>query len=263
MNILLSTNLIGSSHQHFEILDSTNHTAALLIAKDRPSEGLVISADAQTAGVGQIGSTWHSEYSKNCLFSVIVYPSFLKAEHGFYLQMAVCNALKDAVCTLFPELDFRIKWPNDLYCDNKKIAGLLIQTSVRGYFLDYAIIGIGVNVNQTEFPKDIGRPESLRGLSGREVSRSGVLSEILFQMDARYNNLKALYSSAYNLPDILKEFEQNLYLFNEWAHYKDINEVHLELLMEGVRPDGRLILRDREGRQLFYNFKEIIYTGRS
>lgn len=262
MNILLSTNLIGSSHQHFEILDSTNATAALLIAKARPSEGLVISADAQTAGVGQIGSAWHSEYGKNCLFSVIVYPSFLKAEHGFYLQMAVCNAMKDAVCALFPDLDFKIKWPNDLYCNDKKLAGLLIQTSVRGYFLDYAIIGIGINVNQTEFPKDIGHPDSLRGLIGKEFSRSKVLSGILFHMDFHYKKLKTQYLSTGNLSTVLTEYEQNLHLYNEWAIYQDSNDRYVEMFMEGVKPDGRLMLKDRTGKQRLYNFKEIKLIGR-
>ncbi len=257
LNILLSANLIGSSHQHFEILDSTNLAATQLIAKARPKEGLVISADAQTAGVGQIGSAWHSEYAKNCLFSVIVYPSFLKAEQGFYLQMMVCNAMRKAMAELIPTLDFTIKWPNDLYCKDKKIAGLLIQTAVRGYYLDYAVIGIGMNVNQTAFPMDIGNPASLRSLSHQEFSRSKVMSDMLFRLDASYEFLKMNHSSATGMSSILDEFEQNLYLLNQRAIYKDLNNVQLELYLEGVKPDGRLILKDKAGKQRLYNFKEI------
>ena len=257
LNISLLTNLIGSSHQHTEILNSTNHTAVQLIANARPKEGLVISADAQTAGVGQIGSTWHSEYGKNCLFSIILYPSLLKAEHGFYLQMAVCNALNSAVSKRFPELNFKIKWPNDLYCEGQKIAGLLIQTAVRGYYLDYAVIGIGINVNQIDFPLDIGNPSSLQLLTKQEVSRSQVMNEILISLDDYYQKLKLNYPGQDGLSSILSEFESNLYLRGEWAQYQDMKGIIMEMCLKGVQPDGKLILSDRAGKQQLFNFKEI------
>ncbi|MBK7425761.1 MAG: biotin--[acetyl-CoA-carboxylase] ligase [Saprospiraceae bacterium] len=253
----MSTNLIGSSHQHFEILDSTNLAAVQLIAKARPKEGLVISADAQTAGVGQIGSKWQSEYAKNCLFSIILYPTFLKAEHGFYLQMAVCNAMKTSISRLFPTLDLKIKWPNDLFGEGKKLAGLLIQTAVRGYYMDYAVIGIGINVNQVDFPLDIGSPTSLHLLLNQSVPRSQVMSEILHCLDEEYERLQKHYPDPSTLSSILNEFENNLYLHNIWALYLDVDGLNLELYMEGVKSDGRLILRDRKGEELLYNFKEI------
>lgn len=257
MNILLTANLIGSSHQHFEVLDSTNLAATQIIAKARPKEGLVISADAQTAGAGQIGSVWHSEYGKNCLFSIVLYPAFLKAEYGFYLQMSVCNAIKTAVSRLFPSLDLRIKWPNDLYCNGQKLAGLLIQTAVRGYFLDYAVVGIGINVNQTNFPLDIGNPTSLQLLTKQEISRSQVMSEILHCLDDYYDKLKSHSHDVAYMSFILSEFTSNLYLLKEWAIYQDNNGLIQELYLDGVRPDGRLILNDRKGNGALYNFKEI------
>jgi BirA family biotin operon repressor/biotin-[acetyl-CoA-carboxylase] ligase len=257
LNILIPANLIGSSHQHFEILDSTNLTAVQLIAKARPKEGLVISADAQRAGVGQIGSKWHSEYGKNCLFSIILYPSFLKAEHGFYLQMSVCNAINKAVSKLFPAQDFKIKWPNDIYCEGRKLAGLLIQTAVRGYFLEYAVIGIGINVNQMHFPLDIGKPTSLQLLLNHEVSRSQVMSEILHNIEEDYEKLKHHYSEPDSLSSILNEFDNNLYLLNRWALYQNMDGINLELLINGVKPDGRLIVINRNGEELLFNFKEI------
>ncbi|HPH88516.1 MAG TPA: biotin--[acetyl-CoA-carboxylase] ligase, partial [Chitinophagales bacterium] len=149
---------------HLPSVDSTNTYAKSLIAKSSPIDGTVILADEQFAGRGQSGNVWQSEAGKNLTFSIIYQTSFLLATEQFYLNMAVSLGIwsmvnsklsieKNKELTIHDSrFTTKIKWPNDIYVNNQKIAGILIENTISGMHLKHSVIGVGLNVNQEQFP---------------------------------------------------------------------------------------------------------------
>jgi BirA family transcriptional regulator, biotin operon repressor / biotin---[acetyl-CoA-carboxylase] ligase len=162
----------GPEVHYFESLPSTNALALEWIAKTRPPEGTMIYTGHQTAGRGQFGSIWESEADKNVLMSVIMYPEFIEPSRLFLLQMVCSVTLLDIVKSWLPDIQFCLKWPNDLMAGDSKLAGLLLQTGIRGNKLDYAVLGIGLNVHQQEFPTHLPLATSLSnlGYAGQTIS---------------------------------------------------------------------------------------------
>jgi len=150
---------IGKVYIKLNEVNSTNEYAKVLLSKNKPSEGTVIFAHYQTNGKGQFGKTWKSEKGKNLTFSIILYPNFLEAKRAYSLNQAVSLGLKD--CIESQKIPVSIKWPNDIYYHDKKLGGLLIENGLVGENINYSIIGIGLNVNQTTFSQEIPNPTSL------------------------------------------------------------------------------------------------------
>ena len=145
---------------HFDTTTSTNDDARDLKYHD----GDIIWADFQTAGRGQRGHTWESRAGENLTFSVLLEPHFLPVTEQFMLLEAVALALRDFFAELGVET--KVKWTNDIYVGNRKAVGILIEHSYSGGRLARTIVGIGINVNQTEFSADIPNPVSLALLTG-------------------------------------------------------------------------------------------------
>lgn len=219
-----NTLFVGKVYYRFDELPSTNDWAANLvaqphldsvfaaeqstIAKIKPPEGTVVRAANQTAGRGQLGSRWQSSAGKNLLLSVIFYPNWLETPAQFYLSMAVALGLNDVVKVLgeSSSLGHAIKWPNDIYLDEKKVAGVLIQNALTGSKLQSSIVGIGLNVNQLEFPDDLPNATSL-ALSLGETLDLEEVSERLFEcLEHRYLQLKSGNKAA-----IKTEYETQLW----------------------------------------------------
>ena len=138
----LDSPFYGAKHYHLSEIDSTNNYALNLLSKSTPAEGTTISADFQTHGRGQYGRDWLSESTKNLLSSIILYPDFLPANEQFSLSKAVSLAVRNCINSFLPSKEIRIKWPNDIYCDDKKIAGILIQNLLTGNKINVSVIGI-------------------------------------------------------------------------------------------------------------------------
>ena len=157
---------IGDQVIWLEEVNSTNSHAAIMARKQVP-EGVVIAARYQTEGKGQRGNSWESEEGKNLTFSVLLYPTFLPVRDQFLLSKLTTLAICD---TLSPYIQgVSVKWPNDIYVDDCKIAGILIENSFSSHLLDTSIIGIGLNVNQKIFADDIPNPTSLAILTERVI----------------------------------------------------------------------------------------------
>ena len=165
-----NTLFIGKVLLHFPILDSTNNHAANLLAKSTPMEGTVIFTTHQVAGKGQYGSSWESEAGKNITLSVILHPSFLAVHHQFMLNKAIALGIFDMICQYINPSRVYLKWPNDLYIDNKKVGGILIQNSLKGSQINNSIIGIGLNINQTVFKGNAPNPTSFTLITGQSYS---------------------------------------------------------------------------------------------
>ena len=181
--IIKNTIFTGKFLLQLQEIDSTNNYAHNWIANNEPIEGTVIIADHQTAGKGQFGNIWKTKANQNLTFSLIYLPTFLLATDAFYLNMSISLGIANGLKYLFPNLNIAIKWPNDIYINRKKVAGILIENGISGNYLKTSIIGIGLNVLQTNFDPDLPNPTSLLIEQKKQLSLSDILEVILLKIE--------------------------------------------------------------------------------
>lgn len=211
---------------------------------------VIVSAEHQTAGRGQRGNTWSSKAGENLLFSILVRPGVaLEVAAQFCLSQAVALALHDAMEAFGVET--RLKWPNDIYVGKRKLAGVLVELDYSGAFVEQAIIGVGVNVNQELFPEMDRIPVSMKMLQNRSFDVDDVLGEILGSFGGYYNELCSGNSKA-----IAAKYRNLLLGINEQRSFVDSNG-GFSAVIEGVESDGHLLVRRSDGTLSRYAFKEI------
>ena len=130
---------------------STNDSARELLLQHDTSEGTVVITDNQTAGKGQRGNSWFSAEGANLTMSLIMKPNFLTVSKQFYLNMISSLAVKRVLNDRLPDAHSQVKWPNDVLLNNRKVCGILIENGIKRQFLEYSVVGIGLNVNQKAF----------------------------------------------------------------------------------------------------------------
>lgn len=237
-----STLFMGQNVIHLPRVDSTNaHCAALATAGAAP-EGTVVWADAQTSGRGQRGRVWQSSVGQNVLASYLVLPTFLKAHQQFDLSRAVALGVFWAVRSMVVG-EVRIKWPNDILVNGRKVAGILIECGLRGSAMGYAVCGIGLNVNQTEF-EGLPNATSLALEMGRKFDRAEVLQALSAQLEGTYLLLRAGKAK-----QVRALFDTNLFRVDDWVELR-LNGQPSQLFILGTQPDGRLLAKTRSGQQL-------------
>lgn len=230
------------------MVDSTNSAATRLLAKSNPTEGTVLYADQQLAGRGQIGSQWQSPFGQNLLFSVILYPKFLLATQQFKLHQVVSLALYETLHPLLPHSDaLRVKWPNDLYYNDQKMGGILIENSLKGTSIQHTIIGIGLNVNQTDFSPELTRATSLQIATGNTHDLTALLGTLCQQLERHYLALKNQRYQA-----LETAYLQHLYRYQTWCSFrrKPSNQPFRGKII-GVSPTGLLQVQTATGVELF------------
>lgn len=242
---------IGTPLIKLDSVDSTNSYAAGLLRNSKVTEGTVILAVHQTHGKGQGGNRWISEAGANLLFSVILRPDFMLAERQFFLSMCVSNAIHDFIGPLVPAA--KIKWPNDILVNDKKVAGILIENTILDRNLHTSIVGIGLNVNQKKFPPDLQNPTSLRIAAGKEFDLSDSLNALLKSMQTHINRLYRNEFAA-----VKTSYLNNLWGLNEWIVYKEASGT-FEGRIADIAESGELMVRHRTGTLKAYGFKEIIF----
>lgn len=214
----------------------------------------VIVADYQTAGKGQGTNTWESESGKNLLFSILVHPTTLPIERQYILSEAAALSYKE-VLDAYTE-DISVKWPNDIYWQDRKISGTLIETSLsKGAIKDF-IIGTGINVNQKEFRSDAPNPVSLYQITGREIPLEEVLNKVVESFEKYY---QMVVDGAYDT--ISKRYHNSLYRKEGLFPYRDRNG-EFTASIDHVKDNGHLVLRDSEGNTREYAFKEVQFVMR-
>jgi BirA family biotin operon repressor/biotin-[acetyl-CoA-carboxylase] ligase len=241
--------IIGSKLLFFENLPSTNSHAADLLKKNDLPEGTIVYTNYQSAGRGHSGNKWESEEGKNLLISIILHPSFIKPEDQFYISMTISLGICDFLMRYIP--DCSVKWPNDIYVNNDKIAGILIESSLKGNRIEYTIAGIGVNINQNIFLSNAPNPVSLHLLSGLTYDLRDCLSNLGSDLDKRYKQL-----IAGEWGDLKKEYVSKLYRLNEWHEFRDIDGIYTGRILT-VGDFGRIIIERQNGKISEYSFKEI------
>jgi BirA family biotin operon repressor/biotin-[acetyl-CoA-carboxylase] ligase len=233
-------------------VDSTNNYAKNLLSTGRPPEGTAVLAHTQESGRGQMGNTWASEPGKNLTVSYVFYPSFLEAAKQFYLNMAVALAVKDC-CELLLEDEVKIKWPNDIYHHDKKIAGILIENSISGNNLTSSVVGVGLNINQTSFPESLPNPSSLHLITGKEFVVAEVLNHLSHFLEKYYLQLRQQH---FNFLD--KAYTVALYRYQQTHEFRHGDKL-LRGEVNGVTKEGKLILYSN-GKEHRFAFKEVEYV---
>ena len=234
---------------HIAETDSTNRY--LRDYHDDAEAGMVVvTTDFQTAGRGQGVHSWESERAKNLLFSVLIHPVNVAVADQFILSEVCALALKNALDAHTDGIT--LKWPNDVYWQDRKISGTLIETSVSSEGIKRCIFGVGVNVNQQVFRSDAPNPVSLCQIIGREVDRDELLHTII---DCLQGNLERLYGGEQD--SFRRAYHESLYHREGFHPYRDTEGVFQAEII-GVTRDGHLHLRDDKGRERQYTFGEII-----
>lgn len=231
-----NTLFVGKVFLTFPTLPSTNTYALELLAREKPAEGTVIHAENQTEGRGQMGNHWLAAAGKNITLSVIVYPEFLPIRQQFQLNEAIALAVRDCVAK-YVEKPVIVKWPNDVYIEERKVAGILIQNTLSGAQIQSSVIGIGINVNQRDFAADLPNPTSICLENGATANLREVIQTLLFAIESRYLLLKQGHTQALH-----DEYISHLYRFRQTARYWCADGRLISGQIIGVDSHGRLLL---------------------
>jgi BirA family biotin operon repressor/biotin-[acetyl-CoA-carboxylase] ligase len=243
--------IIGSTIGRIHITDSTNNYAANQLLTKRPVEGAVFVADSQNDGRGQISNKWESEPNKNLTFSIVLYPCFIEIIRQFEISKAIALGVADYLGELTEQVS--IKWPNDIYIGNGKIAGILIENSISSRSISSCIVGIGLNINQREFVSDAPNPISLSLVTGAEYNLEESLSKLCLKLDARYNQLRNGEFRKIN-----QDYLKILYRKDLWSTYSD-EYGDFEGRLLGIDHTGQLMIETRWGKVKKYQFKEAVF----
>lgn len=229
---------------------STNGAARQLLAEQHVAHGTVVYTHCQTAGRGQRGNTWEAEPGANVTMSMILRPDGVAAAEQFFISECVALAVADVVAqTLGDDCEeVCVKWPNDIYVGNRKIAGILIENSLQGSAIESSIAGIGVNVNQRTFRSDAPNPVSLFQLTG---SKHNVEELIRCIADNILSNLRR------SPLEVHAEYKERLWRRDGYHGYLTPQGVRFDARIVDVASSGLLLLRPVDGEPKWFAFKEV------
>lgn len=234
----LTTRFIGQNVLYYPSVTSTNDIARQQ-AQSKARDGTAVIADRQTAGRGRLRREWVTPQG-NIAVSIVLYPA-RKDLHFLTMlaSMAVMYSIQNTT-----GLKCQFKWPNDVLINNKKVCGILLESQASSDSVDYAIIGIGINVNMklADYPEISAIATSLADETGKEISRTVLLRNLFQEMEKLYLHLQAGES-------ILAEWRDNLITLGKSIHVRSGDEV-FEGIAESVADDGSLMLRCPDGRLL-------------
>ncbi len=250
----MKTLFVGQNSIHVESVDSTNSYATEMLRQIDLSEGSLIYSFDQKKGRGQRGNFWESEPNKNVALSLVLYPRFLTAEKQFLLTKITSLAVADLMAEILGNsqsvLKINIKWPNDIYVNGKKIAGILIENALRETFIQSSIVGIGINVNQREY-RTTANATSICLFLNEEIMLTEVLERFCEFFEARYLQLKA---EKFNSID--DAYIEQLFRINEWSEYRS-KASNFEGKIIGVSAIGKLKVETKANGIREFDLKEI------
>jgi BirA family biotin operon repressor/biotin-[acetyl-CoA-carboxylase] ligase len=254
-NNIFSGLFVGQNLITIKQVDSTNNFLKESLSNSKPlTEGTVIMAEGQYAGRGQQQNRWHSEAGKNLTFSILLKPGFLPVSQQFDLTRAISLGIMNALEPLLGN-KLKIKWPNDIYYADGKLGGILIENIVQGNQIKNSVIGIGLNINQDNFPLDLPNAVSLKQILHMDYDLKLILSEICKNIEAAYLNLKAgRFDSA------RKAYLERLYWLNEDKMFKANGQVFGGMIKD-VKDNGLLVVINGSDASEF-NQKEIEFLNK-
>jgi BirA family biotin operon repressor/biotin-[acetyl-CoA-carboxylase] ligase len=235
-----------------EEVDSTNNE--LLRHVGGYANLSVVAAVTQTAGRGQRGNRWESAPGDNLTFSFILKPEGLPARE---VMAVTCLATLAVRGTLRDEgVPAVIKWPNDIYVGQRKICGMLVENGLDGPDIAWSVVGIGINLNQTEFPGSVLNPTSLKRLTGRDYDPVSFLEKLCHRLEA----LLPALDNPESRNDLRAAYECDLFRKDSPALYRDLaTGEEFTGIIRGVTPEGLLRIEKAEGPERTFGFKEVGY----
>lgn len=246
-------------------LDEVDSTNNFLRHLDTPGDNrmTLVTAEFQTAGRGADQNHWESAKGENLLLSLRVMPSNLPARRMFAISEVAALAVKNAFDTFLPISSppkggrgVSVKWPNDIYYGDSKVAGILIENDLQGALVQRSTIGIGININQRHFLSDAPNPRSLADIVGHDVERRFVLERFMESFTHYFEQIETGNQEA--LDALHEQYKTHLYRLGEEHTYSDKDDTFRATLVD-VEPDGLLVLQDAKGNKRQYEFKEVKY----
>ncbi len=257
---------LGTPFIELQSIDSTNNYALAQIHANLAQPGTCYFTHEQTSGKGQRGKLWTSEKGANIILSIVLRPYFLQPFQQFYLSACVAVATYRFLGKYADE-NLKIKWPNDLYWKDRKLGGILIENIIQSNEevenkkggngnkkelmsnWKWAVAGIGININQKNFPSSLKNPVSLKNITGKEFDTLHLAKEFCLSIDKYYKQLSNKGSSA-----ILKFYNDALYKKDEVAKFKKGSR-NFEAVVKAVNASGQLIVQHAFEEHL--NFGEV------
>jgi BirA family biotin operon repressor/biotin-[acetyl-CoA-carboxylase] ligase len=236
------TKRLGLPFIELQSVDSTNNYARQQLHAGLARHGMTIFAHEQVAGKGQRGRSWSSEKGANMVLTVVVKPHPLQLGQQFRLSACVAVATHDLFSRYAGE-DTKIKWPNDLYWQDRKAGGILIENIVSGQPGNNggrewtSIIGVGININQVQFDPELKNPVSLKQITGKQHDPLALAQEFCGLLEERYRELMEN-----DFETIHKTYQSCLYKRKSTARLKKENRV-FDAMIEGVSPNGKLLVQ--------------------
>lgn len=256
MNSFLDLHFFNLPIQVFETLSSTNDYMKEIVSKGKVKEGQTILTEFQTHGKGQQLNKWYSSTQSNLLFSIFLKPNITDLDFIFIfnfnklISISIVTVLNKLILSAGFKDKCSIKWPNDIILKDKKIGGILIENSLRGQNIEYSIVGIGLNINETDFPPELFQASSLKLLFDFKWDRKIILEELLKNLEDYYEK----FNSNFELFSTL-DYETLLYRREIESQFKVKNEL-LTGKIKGINSRGLLKVELNNELHLF-QFKEI------
>ena len=247
------TQFIGQRIIYAATCASTNTWVAQCLRQEELPAGTVVITDHQYQGRGQRGHGWASEPHKNLTFSVVLYPTFLSAPQSFSLNIITALALHQVLAAYLPR-ELAIKWPNDLYFQDQKLSGMLIENTVEQQRLKASVIGIGLNVNQVEWGP-VARATSLAAVCQRTFDLPGLLAQLLLALERNYLQLQTQ-----GIASLRASYLENMYWIHETHTFQDATHT-FQGSVRGIDAIGRLAIELATGVLKYYDVKEVTFVA--
>ena len=243
--------LIGNHLIELDTVDSTNNYAAKLLLQTKLVNGTAIMTHFQTDGRGQRGSSWNSDPGKNLLFSLILNGHFINTENYFLLSKVIAIGINEAIEEISGQVGY-VKWPNDIYMNEKKIGGILIENQWKGNLLEVAIVGVGINVNQVDFD-ELDNATSLALLGSKNYDVKEVMNKVFSKIEIYYNKLKKG-----DVEQINAIYFNHLLYGGQWKVY-DSKNGRIEGKITKVMENGLIELKLKDKNRSTFDFKELSF----
>lgn len=235
------TLFVGQSLVKLSEIDSTNNYLKKQLSNTKPlAEGTVIMADHQFAGRGQQGNSWAAAKGKNLTISILLYPTFIAAKQQFCLNKAISLGINDCLTAIIGD-DCKIKWPNDIFYEDKKLGGVLVENIAAGSHLKASVVGIGINVNQLDFDDALQNSAvSLVKILQHDYPLNNLLKQLCKSIEKRYLQIKEQ-----GIGCLDDDYLCRLYRFGRWHKYQIADKI-IDGCIKGVSPQGHLLLQTHD-----------------
>lgn len=233
--------------------ESTNTFLKELSRREELDNFTVVVTNNQTKGRGQMNAVWNSEEGKNLIFSILIKDVNIEINDQFYISKAISLSIYECMTSIL-NVNTSIKWPNDILAGESKIAGILIENTVKKSKIKQSVVGVGVNVNQVVF-KNLPFATSMKLITKDNFDLDLLLNKII---EAIIRNVELLYTKQF---DLLDEFYlEKLYRLNVFSVYKDKLGNQFRGKIIGVAKDGKLQVKLENKKTHKFNLKEIEFV---